>query len=268
VLKTGGDEIAVTVNGLLDQAGMPELKAAMDAGVLGIHLLGLEDVKPDEFADRAIEGLVKVLSGSVASGTRTYPLFDDGAGELVRSMIAEGVITDARTSRGKQVGAAGRLIGQLEAFPEASMDAVLDVRQRLHDPLIRFRAALAKASGEIESPSWDTTKFSQEIDDLYHREVAPALVELEAAMEELGALPTLRRMASSTEGLKSAAAIVMAAAAGVGLPHLPEVVFSLGSAAAGGSALATEAEHRHEVRRQHQSNDFYFLYEANRQLQR
>ena len=78
-------------------------------------------------------------------------MFDDGTGELVSKMIADGLITDASSVRGNQVGAAGQLIGQLEAFPDAEMDIVLDVRERLTRPLIRFRAALAQASTEIES---------------------------------------------------------------------------------------------------------------------
>jgi hypothetical protein len=195
-------------------------------------------------------------------------MFDDGTGDLVSSLIAEGRITDARTSRGNEVGAAGRLIGQLEAFPSASMDVVLDVRERLKAPLFRFRAALAHASREIESPAWRTEEFAREVEDPYHREVAPALAELEEAMNDLGAHATLRRVASDAEALKPVAYLAISAAAGVGLAHLPELVLGAAPLAGAGAAAARAAGERSGARRAAKGNGFYFLYEANRQLQR
>lgn len=267
-LKDSGDEVASTVEGMLEQAGMPELQAAMTAGVLGIHLLGLEDAKPDEFSDKVIDGLTAVLTAAVSGTVRTFPMFDDGTGDLVSSMIADGLITDARATRSNEIGAAGRLIGQLEAFPNAGMDVVLDVREQLTKPLVRFRAALARASGEIESPAWKTEELAREVEDLYRREVAPALADLEEAMHELGARATLRRVASDAEMVKASAAIAISASAGVGLAHLPHVVFGGGALVAGIATTAREADRRSEVRRRRESNEFYFLYEANRRLRR
>ena len=56
----------------------------MEAGVLGIHMLDLDQAKPTEFSSRVTEGLVKVLAQSVSPGARTFPLFDDGTGSLVK----------------------------------------------------------------------------------------------------------------------------------------------------------------------------------------
>jgi hypothetical protein len=147
-LKTSGDELAETTRELLERAGMPELQCAMDAGVLGIHMLNLETAAPDEFSQTVIEGLTRVLTEAVSSKARTYPLFDDGTGELVGKIIAEGRITDVRTARGAEVGAAGRLIGRMEAFPDAEMDVVLDVREQLAKPLVR------SADHEPDQPQW------------------------------------------------------------------------------------------------------------------
>jgi hypothetical protein len=261
-LREHGDEVAETTETLLSRTGIAELQRAMDAGLLGIDLLNLEGVKPGEFADRAVEGLVDALARAVSNRARTYPLFDDGVGNLVASLIRERRISYASPSRGKQMGAAGMLISQLEAFPGAEMDVVLDVRERLAGPLVRFRAALAEASAELESPAWETDEFAREVDDLYHRRVAPALLELEEAMRELGALAMLRRVASDVETVKAAAFITVAAAAGVGLAHLPEMVFGAPVVA----AAARETQWRADARRDRGTNDFYFLYEANRLL--
>jgi hypothetical protein len=146
------------------------------------------------------------------------------------------------------------------------MDVVLDVREQLRKPLVRFRAALARVSREIEAPAWDSKEFTRETEELYQRLVAPALAELDEAMQELGALATLRRVASDTQALKAAAAIAISAAAGVGLAHLPEAVLGSGPVTAVIAAGAAEAEHRAQSRRRQEANEFYFLYEANRQL--
>lgn len=266
VLKASGDEMAETVTGMLETAGMPELQRAMEAGVLGIHMLDLDQAKPDEFSSRVTEGLVKVLAQSVSPNARTFPLFDDGTGSLVKSMVADGLITDARAKRSNEVGAAGQLVGQMEAFPDAAMDAVLDVRKRLRQPLVRFRAVLARVSGEIESPAWDTAAFTREVEDLYRQHVAPALADLEDAIQELGALPTLRRVASDSKALMAGSALVLSAAAGVGLADLPHAVFGVGPAASIISVGASEADRRSQARHDRESNEFYFLFEANRQL--
>ncbi len=266
VLKTSGDEMAETVSGMLQTAGMPELQVAIEAGVLGIHMLDLDQAAPDEFATCVIDGLVKVLTDAVSSTSRTFPMFDDGAGSLVKSMVAEGLVTDVRASRSKEAGAAGQLIAQLEAFPAAEMDVVLDVRKQLKLPLVRFRSALARVSREIESPAWESAAFGREVDDLYRQHVAPALAELTEAMQQLGALPTLRRVASDSKTVVSASALFLTAAAGVGLAQLPNAVFGLGAAGSITAAASSEAERRSQVRRQLQSNDFYFLYAAGRQL--
>jgi hypothetical protein len=161
-LKTSGDEVARSVDRVLEEAGMPELAVAINSGALSIHLLGLEDVDPDELArtysDKVTQGLVDVLGEAVSGKARTYPMFDDGAGNLVRSMIAEGLITDARTSRGKEMGAAGQLIGRMEAFPNAGMDVVLDVREQLRNPLSGFaRRSCAPAARSSRRPGTPTS---------------------------------------------------------------------------------------------------------------
>jgi hypothetical protein len=62
--------------------------------------------------------------------------------------------------------------------------------------------------------------------------------------------------------------VAISAAAGVGIAHLPEMLLVASPLAAGVSTAARESERRSQVRRETESNEFYFLYEANRQLSR
>jgi hypothetical protein len=133
---------------------------------------------------------------------------------------------------------------------------------------MRFRAALARVSREIESPAWESARFDEEVEELYRRHVAPAFADLEQAIQELGALPTLRRVASDSKTLTSTSGLLLSAAAGVGLAHLPHAVFGISGAASAVSAAAAEAERRSQQRCDRESNEFYFLYEADRQLGR
>ena len=93
--------------------------------------------------------MTALRGNSVSASAQTFPLFDDDAGNMLRLMVKEGIVTDPHAARAAEAGIAGRLIGGLEAFLNADMDVILDVRARLQAPLVRFRSALAQASTEF-----------------------------------------------------------------------------------------------------------------------
>ena len=95
----------------------------------------------------------------------------------MRAMVAEGKVADAHAARSNEAATAGRLIAGLDAFPRAAMDDLLDVRRQLEQPLVRFRAALATVTAQFESAAWDEG-FDREVEDLYRRQVAPALLDV------------------------------------------------------------------------------------------
>jgi hypothetical protein len=247
------------------EAGAAELAQAVAMGAVDIHTLGTErTATSDDFAEAVVEGLGGLLADSVSAGTRTFPLFDDGAGSLLRSMVAEGRVADARSTRATEVGIAGALLAGLDAFPNAEMDVVLDVREQLRNPLVHFRSALAKASREFTSEAWDES-FRNEVEDLYRIEVAPELDRLRTALDDLGAKATLLRAASTVEGVATLATLGLAAAAAVELAHLPALVY--GASPLGGAVtVANEALERRRVRRAAEGSGYYFLYQADRAL--
>lgn len=263
-LDSGGQDMAAKVDELLDDAGAGELAHALELGVLDLHGLGIDQADQTNFTDTIIGGLADVLAESVGATTRTFPLFDNDAGNLMRAMVAEGKVADVQAARSNEAAAAGRLIAGLDAFPRAAIDDLLDVRRQLEQPLVRFRAALATVTAQFEAAAWEEG-FDREVEDLYRQHVAPALLDVQQALEELGALPTLLRLASGERVAAVAAGLGLAAAAAVGYADLPAIVYGTPGApllAAG----ASEALQRRDVKRSAAQNSFYFLYAADRQL--
>lgn len=265
VLDASSEELVETIDEMLGNAGAEEIAQGMNAGLVDIHTLGQEHADADSYMDDVIEQMTDLLRDSVSVTAQTLPLFDDGAGDLLRAMVKEGIVTDPHVARAAEVGIAGRLIGGLEAFPDADMDVILDVRERLQTPLVRFRSALAQASTEFASAAWDES-FARDVDDLYRRKVAPALLEVEEALSDLGVRATLLRLSSGKEAVAAVAATLGLAAAGdISNADLPALLYGAPAIAAT-VAGAAEALQRRPIRRAAERNAFYFLYEGNRLL--
>ncbi len=58
------------------------------------------------------------------------------------------------------------------------MDELLDIRNELHRPLIKFRAEMITLSKDIETASWDEN-FPSDVQDTFQAKVEPALLEIE-----------------------------------------------------------------------------------------
>jgi hypothetical protein len=151
------------------------------------------------------------------------------------------------------------LLGELEGFPNASMDVILDVRQRLERPRIRFRAAIAAATRELASEG--PRDVDAAIVDVRRRVVAPAIAEIQ---EELGALNvrnTLLRITSSpwTAGTLAAQLSLAAGAGGAGgLAALARGLLATPVVA----ALAKEADYRSTQRRTLRLRPYWILHQA------
>jgi hypothetical protein len=238
----------------------------MAAGLLTLQPLGKgADLSPAT-AHILLDEVAELLGGYFAAGTDTFPLFDDGAGNMLRAMLKSGKLIDPKRPHAAEAGIAGRLIDGLETFPDADMDVILDVRERLRDPLVRFRSALARASTEFASAAWDEG-FSGEVDDFYRRHVGPALLDVRERLNELGARQTLLRLTASKTALP---AVAVATAATLGLAaiggmhaDLPHLLYGVPGLVAVAADSTTEVLHRGDVHATAKHNPFYFLYQAN-----
>jgi hypothetical protein len=101
--------------------------------------------------------------------------------------------------------------------------------------------------------------FDSAVNELYLRQVAPAVEELQQSLRDEGALLALARAVKPTIG----GAVGLAAAFAIGAPHLAGAT----ALAAGVSkAVADEVLFRHREESQRRKNRFFLLYDAERQL--
>jgi hypothetical protein len=184
------------------------------------------------------------------------PIVDLGAAETLRMDTAGAARTAAQ---GLFVGLT---LGELRAFPDADMDVVLDVRDRLQPSRARFRQAMTEAGRSLATA--DASELADACRYLRQTEVEPALLEIGEALEDLGAVPTLLRLASDKAAM---AAAVTAISAMASVAHAPIEVHALFAAlgSAGSTAAAVkELGSRRKIKKAVAKRPYWLLHEADR----
>jgi len=254
-LESSVAQLEAVIETQLAEAGAGELSLAIASGLVDIDLLGLDEVREVRDFDVVIERVVSLIETTVSRSSNSHPLFDGSSGDLLGAMLNEGKIKDAALGSARKISIASTLIASLEAFPNASMDVILDVRERLGDALIRFRVAVDDLSRETrEVPSGPA--FEAEVRRLYRVKVEPRMLEIRELLSELRAVPTLARVASAGV-LPGALAFVVGA--GLGAADWVKLASIGGTASA---AAAKEYLKRRDVQSSARRNEFYFLYAA------
>lgn len=110
----------------------------------------------------------------------SYPLFDEECTNLISYAIKEGIIevSDFDKKRSAHAGLTQDLMIRLPSLEFAPVDEILDIRKALDKFLVRFRAKMTHFSAEIQSIPGDKN-FDAECEELYVKEVLPALLEIE-----------------------------------------------------------------------------------------
>lgn len=244
-LKSASDE-------QLEDTGLRQLDRAIEAGIIAIHPVEIDD---------ELAGYRTQLE-SFLNAPNAYPVFDEKLGQLVASMVNAGAITAAprALSRGTQTATADRLLANLPTFPGATIDEVLDIRDLLRPPLVRFRAEMIKVTAELRLNALDAD-FDEAAVELWYGRVAP---ELEA-LDELVSSNRLTQTYGAT-GVKVGGPAV-ASTLVVGLTSGSWTAAALGGlVGVAGGAFARAAEARAEARSREQGSPYYFLHAANRSL--
>jgi hypothetical protein len=207
----------------------------------------------DRLVPATLERLFDAVIAIASDPGDQYPLFDDRAHTVARLLAGEPASTPVNS-----VGLAHTLVVSLDSFPMASMDVILDVRERLKPTLARFHAAITEASIELDATPADTS-FDSAVEELRVRTVTPALEEIDEDLERLSARNTLLR------GWPKAAAgtIGLAAAAAVKAPELAQLAPMLAGVSV---AFTAELARRDEFKRERERNQFFFLHAAERYL--
>lgn len=250
----GRTECSEIVEEQLAEAGAEVLVPAIDAGVL--RLAPIED-RP-EFFDAYIDALWNLLRDPAY-----YPLLDEGIADLVQAAVREGAVdlTTPNRARGRQATAAHQFLARLPTFPLASMAEVVDIRDDLRRPLIRFRSELVALSRRFTRDAFDL-QFVEEAQDAWIERVEPALLELNELVDE----KRLRAQFSAHVTNSGAAGSVGGLVTGLvtGQPLVGVTIAAAGSVASLGlQAIAGRRAIDKEVsRRPH-----YFLYKTEQLLE-
>lgn len=181
------------VNRKMSEIGVDGISQALHSGLLEMHTFGTgveELLSGDDYKDFAWE-YVDAVAGSLADA-KTYPLFDEDTANLIGAAIMAGKIpiSSSGVSRSKEIRLAADLFNRLPLFPGATVKEVLDIRRELETALIRFRAAVIAFSEKIKNAAWDAD-FSMDAEQVFARDVAPEILNIEAAVKSNAFLSAL-----------------------------------------------------------------------------
>lgn len=255
------DRFRGRVESALGQASWQELRRAVESGALEIRPIGL--LTEYGFNSGAVVGeLIGLLADVLGPSSKTVPMLDERVSAILRAAGTTGLVGTMPIAA-SEVGLAAHYIAQVPAFPEASIDVVLDARRELHGPLVRYRAAMAEFATALAAAPPDAN-FPLVADELYRREVAPKLQELQELAEERKLTSALQREVATGGSKVVKASISFAAAAAASLPFVAQAAVAAAAVAAevGGNIYARFRE-IDAVRRQ---NKLLWLYEAERVL--
>lgn len=193
-------------------------------------------------------------------GSSVVPVLDQSAIEAWVPSLNPLIAKDAAVRLWHEALATS-LISQLEAFPDASIDVLLDVRQRLERPRTHFRAAIARAAQDLADAGAALSDTERALADLRLRVIDPALAEMRHELDVMGARPTLLRL---TQERLAVGAVGASATLAVSLGD-PTALTALAHSAAVASIVAAgskEMTYRKGVKRHQQLKPFWMLHEA------
>lgn len=244
-----------------EKSGLYEAIEILEHDFCDLVDLPFDRENPDEITEAYVNTVFHA-----AVNRSTHLMFDNLTGSVVNEATTSGHIQPSKVSKeqAKQVSLASELLVKLPRFDDASVDEILDIREELKKPLIRFRSGIVKFSREIESASWDSD-FPYEANQVFVEHVEPAILEIEEVCRSTSFLaefiPTLAEKpafpaVSSTLGILLASTDI-----------LPAVV-TTGLGFAGGAAINSLRAYQAYMEKIQaaEANNLYFYYRAGEDL--
>jgi hypothetical protein len=249
------------VNAVRDAGGDGVIRA-VESGLLKVHTF--EDVlrrttHAEEHRGFVIE-YVRVVSESV-SDVQTYPLFDEDTSEVIRAGIQAGLIpvSDAAVARAKESALAADVLARLPLFEQATVREILDIREELERPLTRFRSAMIKFSSGVKSAAWDSD-FVSDADEVFRREVAPTVLDIEEEIRSNNFIAELARQAVDVPVVVSGGSALALAVTTLGLSGM--AALAVGALVGGGKAAYDAYTEWSQKQRETEQNQLFFYYRA------
>lgn len=231
---------------------------------------------PFEHSLADTEGCVSEYFRQLTRAVKTsHPLFDEQSCHLMASAVKDKVIqlTPGETRKITHAGVSDNILQRLPSFEFASVDEILDIRSDLDPALTRYRKKMLEYSDQIQSVPWDAD-FENECSELYYKEIAPAVAEIDELTKENGFIKNLGyRFAEDENFLKSAGGLVVGVIAGGALASFTQCCSeNTGMLVAGGAAVAAKIAKAYleydEKQKNIQKKDLYFYYQAGKRLKK
>jgi hypothetical protein len=161
---------------MFEESGLGEILPAFQAGIVELSRSGLTD---DGDTDRGVENWVELVKERLRDPTKRL-LLDEAVADLVESMINEGHVELPRLTahHAGEASIGTGLVSRLPAFPQAPTDELLDLRNDLREPLVRYRAEVARMARDASNPMASGLTKRADIDQLWLERVEPALADL------------------------------------------------------------------------------------------
>lgn len=255
MLQSVSSELTEVSRRIVEDAGGADIDLALQAGVLELDVL--EGHETSDMIEVYWQRVQQVLADH-----RAYPLLDDATASLVESSIDEGLFVPAESTlaRGRSAGAGVEFIDRLPSFATATIPELLDIRSELQASLTRFRSACYRLSAACEELPL-TASLRGELEEVYRRDVAPAIEEINELAAERRDLRELAWPTAQSVGTGAAGLAVGLAATGQVDAAL------LGGLGAGAVGKAfDELRRRRGLTREMERHDLYFLYHAGQHL--
>lgn len=236
------------------------LEEAVDTGLLEIRPFP-SGSPPDQLVNRVNEEFFFRLREAVVGGG-TYPLLDEEAWKLVRWCTRRGTMSVSEPHRARtRHGALAFELLRRPLFEEASVEEILNAREELEGPLVRFRSAVVGFSEGIVSAGWDAD-FPLEAEHIFLRDVEPAVLEVREAVEESASLHELATRAVRPADLAAGLGLMMAS-----LEHLPgAAAVALGASVTAAGTLRSAYKDWRDEKREIEGNRMFFYYGAGERL--
>lgn len=186
------------VEAQFEEWGAKDFRVALDSGRLRLRpfratsfeallRLGMseDNSSTESFADDAYEEYRQTVVEAVGD-SKTYPLFDDLTGNVVKEAVRKGLIspTSAAHQRSRHGGLTGDVLQRLPMFERADADEILDIRGELSPYLSGFREAVGEWAQAISSASWEGEEFAEEADLIYRERVVQAVNRIDEAARD------------------------------------------------------------------------------------
>lgn len=221
-----------------------------------------------------VDGCVSEYFGMLKASVRSsFPLFDEMSNDLMVAAVKSRIICLSDTDRRKitHAGVSDNFIHRLPSFEEASLDEILDIRQELNGPLIRFRGKMLDYSDSVQFLPWDED-FEEECSLLFEKEVAPAMLEIDELTKENGFIKNLSKsLITDGEFLKSTGGLVVGMAAAGVISSFSQAISTDTAILTAGGAWATQKiamtyEEYSKQKKAISKKDLFFYYQAGKLL--